>query len=184
VRRHTAELLNERDTSLLSTGEAARLLGVSRQHVVDLCNSGRLPCIVVGTHRRVRRDAVDLLSAGSGRATPDQTRSLLMAHALAGRIVTDPDRALVVARENLRRARARAARGATSVWIDEWERLLGGPLPEMLTALTSPSPRSRELRQNNPFAGLLTPEERAAVLETARRRRLISDLNESQHVAG
>lgn len=179
MRRHEAELLSAEDPRLLSTGEAARLLGVSRQHVVDLCDSGRLPYSLVGKHRRVRREAVELLTAGSGRATRDQTRSLLMAHAVAGRIVTDPDRALDLARRNLRGARERSARGSTAVWIDEWEQLLDRPLPEILTALTSPSPRSRELRQNNPFAGLLTSEERAAVLETARhqrRRRGQSDL--------
>jgi hypothetical protein len=49
----------------------------------------------------------------------------------------------------------------------EWERLLEGPLTELLTALTSPSPRSRELRQNNPFAGVLSEEERRRVLGAA-----------------
>jgi excisionase family DNA binding protein len=170
VRRHEAQELNQGDSRLLSTGEAARLLGVSRQHVVDLCDSGRLPVSFVGTHRRIRRDAVELLIAGSDRATRDQVRSLLMAHALAGRIVTDPDRALELARRNLHAARARSARGSTAVWIDEWERLLDKPLSDVVTALTSSSPRSRELRQNNPFAGLLADEEREAVLETIRRQ--------------
>jgi excisionase family DNA binding protein len=30
-------------TELLTTGQAAKLLGCSRQHVVDLCERGRLP---------------------------------------------------------------------------------------------------------------------------------------------
>jgi len=43
---------------LMSTGEAARLLGCSRQHVVDLCVRGVLPFVSVGSHRRVRRTDV------------------------------------------------------------------------------------------------------------------------------
>ncbi|MPY81460.1 MAG: helix-turn-helix domain-containing protein, partial [Actinophytocola sp.] len=35
---------------LLSTGQAAEVLGCSRQHVVDLCSSGQLPYVTVGTH--------------------------------------------------------------------------------------------------------------------------------------
>jgi hypothetical protein len=44
----------------------------------------------------------------------------------------------------------------------------GRPLTELLAALTSPSPRSRELRQNNPFAGLLPETEPKVVLRAAR----------------
>jgi len=51
---------------------------------------------------------------------------------------------LALVRESLRRMRGNAAR-ATRSWFDEWERLLDGPLLELLEALTSPSPLSREL---------------------------------------
>lgn len=170
MRRHEAERLRAEDPRLLSTGEAARLLGVSRQHVVDLCDDGRLPFSLVGTHRRVRQEDVETLASSSSRLTRDQMRSMILAHAIAGRIVAEPDRALELAHQNLRRARHQRARGSTAVWIDEWERLLDRPLPELLTALTSPSPRARELRQNHPFAGLLTSEERDAALATAARR--------------
>ena len=44
---------------MLRTGEAARRLGVSRQHVVDLCNQGRLPYITVGAHRRIPEEALN-----------------------------------------------------------------------------------------------------------------------------
>ncbi|WP_234423798.1 helix-turn-helix domain-containing protein [Intrasporangium calvum] len=43
------------DGQLLTTGQAAQVLGCSRQHVVDLCDSGKLPCAVIGSHRRVAR---------------------------------------------------------------------------------------------------------------------------------
>ncbi len=169
MRGQVAEGLAE-DTGqqLLSTGEAATLLGVSRQHVVDLCEAGTLPYSWAGKHRRIRRRDVELVAAGNHRMTRDQLRSLLMAHAIAGRVVADPERARALAQENLRRMRTSAARGGARVWLREWERLLHGSLADLLTALTSPSLRSRELRQNNPFAGVLSDEERRQVTEAAR----------------
>ncbi|MGH3525053.1 MAG: helix-turn-helix domain-containing protein, partial [Mycobacterium sp.] len=38
--------------TLLKTGEVAQLLGVSRQHVANLCDRGEIACVYVGTHRR------------------------------------------------------------------------------------------------------------------------------------
>jgi excisionase family DNA binding protein len=38
------------ESPLLSTGDAASFLGVSRQHVVDLCDRGDLIFVWVGSH--------------------------------------------------------------------------------------------------------------------------------------
>lgn len=157
------ELSDEQGDELLTTGEAARLLGTSRQHVVDLSDRGDLPFITVGTHRRIRRADVDSLSGRTERMTRDQLRSLWLGHAVAGKLVMDPARVLTVARMNLPVQRSKL-RGAGRRWLDEWERLLGGPIEGVLEALTTRSPRGRDLRQNSPFAGVLTDEERAAVL--------------------
>ena len=64
---------------LVTTGQAASILGSSRQHVVDLCDSGRLGYSSVGTHRRVRLVDVLRLKEGeetAGKLTRDQVRSL------------------------------------------------------------------------------------------------------------
>ena len=160
----TEVLTDAEQEQLLTTGEAAKLLGTSRQHVVDLCNSGDLQFVVVGRHRRVSRRDLEVIRTGTRRLTRDQVRSLWLSHAVAARLVEDPPRVLDHARRNLKRMLASSARGATRVWLQEWQQLLQSPVEEILDALTSRSPKSRELRQNSPFAGVLTESERQAVL--------------------
>lgn len=150
---------------LLTTGEAAKLLNSSRQHVVDLCERGELPYTTVGTHRRVKRSDVEAVKIRTQRLTRDQRRSLWLAYATAGRIVESPDHSLTLARRNIEHMRG-TTRGQARRWMDEWHRLLGGPIEHLLEVLVSPSPRSRELRQSSPFAGLLSDEERTRILSS------------------
>lgn len=149
---------------LLTTGEAAKLLNTSRQHVVNLCDSGDLPFTTTGKHRRVRRADVEALRTRTQRLTRDQLKSLWLNHAVAGALVTDPEHTLELARTNLATMRSARPGGQASRWLDTWADLLEGPVEGILEALTSRSPRSRELRQNSPFAGALDPQTRTQVL--------------------
>ena len=45
-------------------------------------------------------------------------------------------------------------------WAREWLRVLELPLEEIVTVLTDPGERSRDLRQTSPFAGVLDPRTR------------------------
>jgi len=157
-------LVEAENDDLLTTGEAAELLGTSRQHVVNLCNSGDLPFTTVGQHRRVSRHDVEALRTRTQRLTRDQLRSLWLSCAVAGHVVRDPERTLELARRNLDKMLASSARGAAKVWLQEWSQLLAGPIEGVLDGLTSRSPRARELRQNTPFAGVLSERERREVL--------------------
>ena len=148
----------------LTTGEAAKLLNVSRQHIVDLCTNGDLPFVTVGTHRRVRRADLEQLRSRTERLTRDQERSLWLGHAIAGKLVANPAGVLGQARANLAQLQDRHPRGQARRWLDEWDSLLSGPLAAVLDALTSRSLRARELRQNSPFAGVLSDGERHRVL--------------------
>lgn len=148
---------------LLTTGEAAKLINSSRQHVVDLCRQGVLPYTSVGTHRRISRQDLEALQSRSERLRREDRRSLWLAYATAGRIVSDPAAALERAHHQVALMRP-TARGQAQLWLDEWSRLLDGPLDTLLFTLTDPSLRGREMRQNSPFAGLLADDERAAII--------------------
>ena len=156
---------------LVTTGRAASILGTSRQHVVDLCDGGQLAYSSVGTHRRVRLDDVLRLQEGqkpTGKLTREQIRNLWLHQAVARKIVIDPERTLQRARVNLRRLHAAHPRGMAARWLYKWERLLDRPVDDLLEALTSRSERGCELRQNSPFAGVLTQHERGRILENFR----------------
>lgn len=151
---------------MVSTGEAAALLGVSRQHVVDLCDRGLLDHVRVGRHRRVRRSAVlGMLPAPPRR---DVERLLWLHGAVAGRLVRDPQRVLAKARTNLGKLRSVHRRGTAATVLAEWGRILDRGADAVLEALTSRSPRATELRQSSPFAGVLSETERRRVLDAFR----------------
>lgn len=165
----------DRPDELLTTGQVAELLGSSRQHVVDLCDRGSLPCQSIGTHRRIRRGDVAAFrqSAAGDGMSKEAARSLWLHTAVAGKVVDSPDRALAAARRNLGRLLAAHPRGEAARQLRRWERLLSGPIDHVLDALVSRSQPSIELRQSSPFAGLLSDRERRRVLEafSASRRR-------------
>lgn len=150
---------------LLTTGEAAKLLSSSRQHVVNLTKSGDLPFVTIGSHRRIRRRDLEALRNRTQRMTRDQRRSLWLNTAIAGRLVHEPELVLGRARTNLERMENTHKRGQAAHWLSEWRTLLWGPTERIMEVLTSPTPWAREMRQNSPFAGVLEEEERFAVLE-------------------
>jgi excisionase family DNA binding protein len=168
--RGSGESLDD-EQGLLTTGGAARVLGTSRQHIVDLCERGDLAFVTAGTHRRVARVDIEAVAARTRRLTRDQQRSLWLNYAVAGKLVADPDGVLGKARRNLANLRSVHARGQAAYWLAEWEEILVGPIEGVLDVLTSLTPRARDLRQNSPFAGVLTERERQQILDAFRRSR-------------
>ncbi len=96
--------------------------------------------------------------------TRDQERSLWLNRAVAQKLRTNPQAVVGQARVNLGRLQARHTRGQALRWLEEWRRLLDGPVDEVVAALESRSELAQELRQNSPFAGVLSPEERREAL--------------------
>jgi len=149
-------------SELLTTAEAAALLGSSRQHVVDLCERGELPYVRVGTHRRLHRSDVEAVLRPA--LTRDQVKALWLHRAVAGRLVRQPDRVLSKTRTNLAHLQAVHPNGAAARWLARWQVVLDSGTEAVLDALTSRTPLAIELRQNSPFAGVLTEAERRDVL--------------------
>jgi excisionase family DNA binding protein len=150
---------------LLTTGQVARLLGTSRQQVVNLCERGDLPFVKVGKHRRVERGQVEALLQPPQKLTRDQCKSLWLHQAVAGNLVTDPDLVLGKARENLDRLLRQHRSTMAEVWLRRWQEKINQGPGVVLKALTSEDPESVELRQNSPFAGVLPQPQRQKILE-------------------
>jgi excisionase family DNA binding protein len=168
----------DRDPELLTTGQAAALLACSRQHVVDLCQRGVLSSLTVGTHRRVRRADIEALASNGMRAgvgaaeqgsRPEQVRSLWLHRAVAGRLARDPERILGKARRNLDRLERMHPAGMSARWLARWRRLIDEGPEAVMRVLAAESEEADELRQNSPFAGVLSEPERLAVLRAHRR---------------
>jgi hypothetical protein len=100
--------------------------------------------------------------------TPDQERSLWLAWAIAGCVAAEPERARTLAAKNIAKM-CTIARGSSVARLEEWAGLLHGPLEVALAAYTARDYRGCELRQHNPFAGLLADDDRIAVLQAWRR---------------
>lgn len=155
------------DLPLLRTGEVARQLGVSRQHVVDMCESGQLPFQRVGVHRRIQQKDVDRLRqrpAARSSLTREGLRSLWYHRAVAGHVAQDPDRALEFGRRRLRQLLDIHPHGMSNQWLRQWESLLERGPEAVMSAITSDDPLGQELRANSVLIGLLTQGERASIL--------------------
>jgi hypothetical protein len=57
------------------------------------------------------------------------------------------------------------------VYATAWRELLSRPVAEVRRQLGADTPKMADLRQNSPFAGMLTERERRAVLANAGRDR-------------
>jgi excisionase family DNA binding protein len=160
--------MSKSSNDLISTGEAARMLGATRQHVVDLCSRGVLPYVLIGTHRRVKRDDVTALAARpsadrGGPMTRDQIRALWLHRVAAAHVARAPGRSLVAARRRLRMLLAKDPSGRP--WLEDWQALLWEGPETVMREMVSTAPHARELRQNSPWLGLLTARERSSTLK-------------------
>lgn len=151
-------------TDMLRTGDVARSLGVSRQHVVDLCDRGEVTFTFVGKHRRIPSSEVARLL---GTLTRDQERSLWLHQALLGELLSHPTETLDKARANIRRWRgSHRADGMTVRYLNEWSDVIDAGLDRVVEVVTSKAPYACELRQNSPFAGVLPGDTRMQVLNS------------------
>lgn len=151
-----------RSPELLSVGESAILLRVSREQVVDLCARGLLPYVTVGAHRRLRRADVEALVRPA--LTREQLAQLWLHRAIAGKFVANPMALLAAASITLRRLRRLHPEGHSWEWLDRWQAVIDNGAEAVLDAMTSPAQYAIELRSTSPFTGILSEVERRTVL--------------------
>jgi hypothetical protein len=97
-------------------------------------------------------------------------RSLALDRAVADKLSAEPgllDRAL----RTLARWVEQRQPAVPSVLLEWHEILTGWPQERILELLTSPEKTPQRLRQSNPFCGILSPEERLAILKEYESRR-------------
>ena len=153
--------------ALLTTGTAARLLGVSRQHVVNLCERGLLTHVRVGAHRRIPADEISRLL--NQEPTREQEKALWLHRALMGKLALDPGRVLAKGRENIARWRPQHREDGVAVrYLNQWEQLIDEGVDAVAEMMALRTEAADELRQNSPFSGILSSEERRQALETFR----------------
>jgi excisionase family DNA binding protein len=161
--------------NLLRTGEAATRLGVSRQHVVDMCNQGLLPCVTVGTHRRIPERAVTAKIAsanGSVVLNGGMQQSIWLHAALIPRLVGSPGTVIEKARVNLARGRTEGAIDAHGEpYAREWEAILDSGVGRIIATFLDPSDHAATLRSSTPFAGILPRDEVRAIKNAWREER-------------
>lgn len=95
--------------------------------------------------------------------------SLELGRAVVRHLERDETTVRALAQRNL--TRARAEHDVPPSWMHRWQELLNGPTSELIDVLTSPNEQARVLRQSSPFAGVLTPRERWALLAEVKEAR-------------
>lgn len=153
-----------------SMRELAAHLGVNVSTVSRMERSERDGTIQLSTLRR----ALDVMGRDLDVQPVNRRReervSMALHRAIADKLSSAPGPVLAVVPENLARIRRTVRGPAAHAWVDTWERLAGGPVDELISAMLDDTPRGRELRQNSPFAGALTADERLRAIEEASRR--------------
>lgn len=86
-----------------------------------------------------------------------EARSLAMHRAIAAKLRRSPE-LFAIAWDNLQRWEQTA--GRSGPYLQAWAELLKKPVEEALELIQQDSETMRAMRQNSPFAGVLTPKER------------------------
>ena len=150
---------------LLSTGAVARLIGASRQHVVDLCDTGQMASFRVGKHRRVRRETVDayLADREHGRAADgSHLLQLWSCRVQAAHVALDWGHARDLA---LRRLAEMRGDSHLAWFADQWDGVLAQGVEAVMETLTRRDEEAAVLQNTSPFIDLLSDDERGRITD-------------------
>lgn len=147
--------------------ELAENMGVAPSTVTRMEQSERDGRIQLGTLRRAlsvmgRSPRVEVVNDRR-----EERVAMELHRELAGKLRDDPQRVLEVAPKNLGRLRTRLTSPISRTWVNRWSELIDSPVDRLITGMLADTPEGRELRQNSPFAGALTQDERLAAIKRA-----------------
>jgi hypothetical protein len=111
---------------------------------------------------------LDSLSQSTSPLTRKDRVSLAIHYLVAKRLLTDEARVRARAVRNLATMRKANRDGSASTYLEEWERLLQGPLEPLLATLTSLTHRARDLRNVTPFARVIPEAQRRELIRAIR----------------
>ncbi|MHA6668595.1 helix-turn-helix domain-containing protein [Homoserinimonas sp. A447] len=147
--------------------ELAENLGVAPSTVTRMEQSERDGRIQLGTLQR----ALNIMGRSPHIEVFNNRReervTMELHRELARKLREDPQRVLAVAPKNLDRLRTRLTSPIGQSWVNRWAELINSPLDVLIAGMLADTPQGRELRQNSPFAGALTQDERLAAIERA-----------------
>jgi transcriptional regulator with XRE-family HTH domain len=173
--RQEAGLLirQQRERLGLTQREAASLCGVTQPNLSRIESGAAQPNL--GTVRRILGNLRAELVLGVQPSPVDQLprekeRSIWLNRLIVAELTLDPQGVIAVARDNVARLRAiHASNLAVNAALDEWDLLLDAGVDAIADTLTSRDDHAADLRQNSPFAGILSLEQRTAVIAAFRR---------------
>lgn len=157
----------------LSQRAAARSCGIP-QSMLSRIESGETQPSIQTLQRVLSGLGADLHlearpPAEAGEARREKQRSLWLNRAVVGELTGDPDRVMAIARANIARWRdVHAHRPGILAALDQWEKILDAGVEAVVAVLTGHSEAAEDLRQNTPFAGVLTQEQRDQALGSFR----------------
>ncbi|TAM87616.1 hypothetical protein EPN42_10905 [bacterium] len=156
------------NTSALSEQYRCAYCGgeISGERVAAALTRGRKPTYCSGHHRAAQNNALSYLRR-HGRENPHvriDRRSMAFHRLIATKIETNPG-IVARARDNIDRW---SSQGSQEAYLDEWRRILSGDPREIAQFLRSSGQRATRLRQSSPFTGVLSREERAAIMRAYR----------------
>jgi excisionase family DNA binding protein len=146
----------------LTTSEAAHLLGMSRQHLADMCDRGEIVSYRVGTHRRIPRASAEGYSSERTRVLdPSQVLALRLGRAAAARIAVDPEAAFAIARKTI--AERWDRHPESRAYLRRWQTVLDDGPEAAMRVLTGTDPESLSMQNMSPFIATVSETDRERI---------------------
>jgi hypothetical protein len=112
---------------------------------------------------------LELRAPSGGESRREKERSLWLNRLVVAELSRDPDRVIAIARDNIERWRAvHSGRSSILAALDRWSEILDDGVEAIVATLTGLTEEAEDLRQNAPFAGVLTPGQREQALASFR----------------